>query len=216
MALVLGGRQLGDLVPDLAEHVKALGAWAPVAFILAYVVATVAFVPGSLLTLAAGAIFGIVYGTLYVFVGATLGASAAFLVARHLARATVERHLATSPRFTALDTALGREGRRIVLLLRLSPVFPFNMLNYVLGVTRVTFRDYLVASIGMLPGTVLYVYYGHVVGNVAVLAGGAAPPRDTAYYVLLVVGLIATIAVTAFVTRTARRALAATTAGVLP
>ena len=110
-------------------------------------------------------------------VAATLGASAAFLVSRYVARGFVERRLAGNERFAAIDRAIGTEGRKIVLLLRLSPVFPFNLLNYALGLTRVRFADYLVASVGMLPGTLLYVYYGKVAGDVARLAGGAAVPR---------------------------------------
>jgi uncharacterized membrane protein YdjX (TVP38/TMEM64 family) len=95
---------------------------------------------------------------------------------------------------------------KIVLLLRLSPVFPFNLLNYGLGLTRVRFLDYLLASIGMLPGTLLYVYYGMVAGEVAAAVGGAAVERGPAYWTLLAIGLLATVAVTAVVTRIARRA----------
>lgn len=215
VALLLGGRRLGALVPELTAYVQSLGTWAPLVFILVYLLATVAFVPGSLLTLAAGAMFGLLRGTLYVMLGATLGASAAFLVARYLARKTVARRLTASPRFAALDTALGREGRRIVLLLRLSPLFPFNLLNYLLGVTKVSFLDFFIASIGMLPGSLLYVYYGRVAGDVAALAGGVAPPRGPAYYALLAIGLAATVTVTAVVTRAARRALAASTQGTI-
>jgi uncharacterized membrane protein YdjX (TVP38/TMEM64 family) len=170
-------------------------------------VATVAFVPGSLLTLAAGAIFGLGWGTAYVFVAATLGAAAAFLVARHLVRGAVERRLAGDARFAAIDRAIAHEGRRIVFLLRLSPVFPFNLLNYALGLTRVRFADYVVASLGMIPGTILYVYYGKLAGDVAALAGGAKVEKGPAYWAVLALGLVATAAVTALVTRTARRAL---------
>ena len=99
------------------------------------------------------------------------------------------------------------QGRRLVFLLRLSPVFPFNLLNYALGLTRVSLGDYLIASIGMLPATLLYVYYGKVLGDVAAAAGGAAPERDAAYYVLVALGLAATLAVTVIITRIARRAL---------
>ena len=94
-----------------------------------------------------------------------------------------------------------------MFLLRLSPVFPFSFMNYAIGITRISFRDYLLASVGMLPGTVLYVYYGKLVGDVAALAGGAAPERDAGYYAILAIGLAATVAVTALVTRIARRAL---------
>ncbi|MGH7534747.1 MAG: TVP38/TMEM64 family protein, partial [Gemmatimonadales bacterium] len=148
-----------------------------------------------------------------VFIAATLGASAAFLVSRYLARGAIERRLAGNARFAAIDRAIGRQGRKIVLLLRLSPVFPFNLLNYGLGLTQVRFTDYLIASIGMLPGTVLYVYYGKVVGDVARLAGGVDLAKGPAYYAVLGVGLIATILVTTVVTRTARRALRELTDG---
>ena len=206
-ALVLLGREVGDQVPRFAEWVGGLGAWGPVVFVAAYAAATVAFVPGALMTLAAGAIFGLLEGVLYVFVAATLGASAAFLVARHLARGVIERRLAGNPRFASIDRAIAAEGRKIVFLLRLSPAFPFNMLNYALGLTKVRFGDYVVASLGMIPGTILYVYYGQVAGDVAALAGGAAVDKGVGYYVVLGLGLVATLLVTALVTSRARRAL---------
>jgi uncharacterized membrane protein YdjX (TVP38/TMEM64 family) len=170
-------------------------------------VATVAFIPGSLLTLAAGAIFGLAKGTLYTFLGATLGATAAFLVARYLARGAIEKKIAGNPRFAAIDRAVGREGFKIVALLRLSPVFPFNLLNYSLGLTRVKLLHYATASIAMLPGTLLYVYYGKAAGSLAALAGGAETRKGTESWILLGVGLLATIGVTAYVTRLAGRAL---------
>src|SRR5512134_2247807 len=151
--LVLAGREAAGLLPRFAAWVESLGVWGPVVFVLGYIVATVAFVPGSLLTLGAGAIFGLVQGTALVLAGATLGASAAFLVSRYLARDAVERRLAGNARFAAIDRAVGAQGRKIVLLLRLSPVFPFNLLNYALGLTRVSLADYALAAFGMLPGT---------------------------------------------------------------
>src|SRR6185369_16922747 len=134
-------------------------------------------------------------GTVYVFAAATLGASAAFLVARHLARDAVERRLAGNARFAALDRAIGAEGRKIVFLLRLSPVFPFTLLNYALGLTNVRFADYLLACVGMIPGTLLYVYSGKLAGDVAVLASGTPVDKGPGYYALLTVGLIATVVV---------------------
>ena len=202
------GRLGGEQVPRFAAWVDGLGVWGPVVFVAGYATATVAFVPGVLLTLAAGAIFGLLRGTLYVFVGATLGACGAFLVARYLARRAIERKLADRPRFAAIDRAVGREGRKIVFLLRLSPAFPFNLLNYALGLTRVRFVDYLVACVGMLPGTFLYVYYGKLLGDVAAVAGGAEVDRGAEYWAFLGVGIAATIAVTWFITRKAREALA--------
>jgi uncharacterized membrane protein YdjX (TVP38/TMEM64 family) len=207
IALSLVGRQLGGFVVEAARRIEALGAWAPLAFVAAYALAAIALVPGSVLTLAGGAIFGLLRGTLYVFAGATLGACGAFLVARYLARGAVERKLAAHPRFAAIDRAVAREGRKIVFLLRLSPLFPFSLLNYALGLTRVRFADFAVASLGMLPGTILYVYYGKVLGDVARVAAGAGVSRDTGYWTVLALGLLATVAVTFVVTRTAKRAL---------
>ncbi len=206
--LVLAGRYLGGYVPRFAEWVGGLGVWGPVVFILGYALATVAFIPGSLLTLAAGAIFGLARGTGFVLVGATLGASAAFLVGRYVARRAVERRLAGRPRFRAIDQAVGREGLKIVTLLRLSPVFPFNLLNYALGLTRVRFRDYLIACLAMLPGTFLYVYYGKALGSLAAVAAGAEVERGVGYWLVLGAGLVATVVVTLFITRIARRTLA--------
>ena len=207
VVLVLLGREAGSAIPQFSAWVDGLGVFAPIVFVVGYAVAVVAFVPGSLLTLAAGAIFGLAEGTAYVMVAATLGAAGAFLVARHVARPAVERRIAGNARFAAIDRAVASQGRRIVFLLRLSPAFPFNLLNYALGLTQVRFADYLIASLGMLPGTLLYVYYGKLAGEVAVLASGAGVERGPGYYAVLALGLLATVAVTAVVTRLARRAL---------
>jgi uncharacterized membrane protein YdjX (TVP38/TMEM64 family) len=206
-ALVVLGRQAGGQVPRFAAWVESLGIWGPVVFVLGYAVAAVAFIPGSILTLAAGAIFGLGKGTVLVLIGATLGAALAFLVSRYLARGAIEGRLKGDSRFAAIDRAVETEGRKIVFLLRLSPIFPFNLLNYGLGLTKVRFVDYLVASVGMIPGTLLYVYYGKLAGDVAAVAGGAAVARDWKYWTVLGVGLAATIVVTLFVTRLARKAL---------
>lgn len=207
VAVVALARQGGSYIPQFAQWVDSLGVWGPVVFILGYAAAVVGFVPGSVLTLAAGAIFGLAGGVAYVFVAAVIGSSAAFLVSRYLARGVIEKRLAGNARFAAIDQAVGAQGRKIVFLLRLSPVFPFTLLNYALGLTRVRFVDYLAASVGMLPGTLLYVYYGKLAGDVAALAGGAAVEKGAGYYAVLAVGLVATILVTAVVTRTARKAL---------
>jgi uncharacterized membrane protein YdjX (TVP38/TMEM64 family) len=206
-ALVLLGRQAGGAVTRFAAWVEQLGAWGPLVYVAGYALATVAFVPGSLLTLAGGAIFGLGRGFALVFVAAVLGSSAAFLAARHVVRARIEARIAADPRFAAIDRAVAAQGRWIVFLLRLSPVFPFVLLNYALGLTRVRFADYLAASLGMLPGTLLYVYYGALAGEVARLAGGASVAKGAGYYAVLVLGLVATLAVTLVVTRLARRAL---------
>jgi uncharacterized membrane protein YdjX (TVP38/TMEM64 family) len=210
--LLWAGRSLGALLPGFAAWVDGLGVWGPLVFIAGYALAVVAFVPGSILTLCAGAIFGLARGTAYVFVAATLGASIAFAIARWVARPWVERWLAGRSDFAAIDRAIAAEGRRIVFLLRLSPMFPFNVLNYALGLSRVRFVDALVACVGMLPGTLLYVYYGRLAGEVATVAGGAAVPHGAGYWAVLGLGLAATIVLTAVVARTARRALREATA----
>ena len=208
VAVLVGLARLGGAyVPAFAGWVNSIGVWGPVVFILGYAAAAVALVPASILTLAAGAIFGLGAGIVYVFIAAVLGSSAAFLVSRYLARSAVERRLAGNARFAAIDRAVGAQGRKIVFLLRLSPAFPFSLLNYALGLTQVRFVDYLLASVGMLPGTLLYVYYGKLAGDVAALAGGAPVAKGAGYYAVLVLGLVATVLVTLVVTRTARRAL---------
>ena len=207
VALLLLGRQLGGLLPRFAEWVDGLGFWGPAVFIAGYVVTTIAFVPGAVMTLAAGAVFGLAKATVYVLTGATIGSAVAFLISRHLAREAIAARVAGNPRFAAIDRAVGAQGFKMVLLMRLSPVFPYNLLNYSLGLTTVRFTDYALASIGMLPGTLLYAYYGVLAGDVARLAGGTAVERGSAYYAVLVLGLIATIAVSTLVTRAARRAL---------
>jgi uncharacterized membrane protein YdjX (TVP38/TMEM64 family) len=211
VGLVALGRVAGGYIPTFAAWVDGLGFWGPAVFASGYAIAVVAFVPASLLTLAAGAIFGIVEGTVYVFVAAIVGSSLAFLVSRYVARGAVERRLEGNDRFAAIDRAVGDQGRKIVFLLRLSPVFPFNLLNYALGLTRVRFADYVLAGIGMLPGTLLYVYSGKVAGDVAALAAGSAAPAGMGGTALLLVGLAATVVVTTYVTRIARRALAEAT-----
>lgn len=207
VVLIVVGRQLGGYIPQFAAWVDTLGFWGPLVFVSGYAAATVAFIPGSLLTLAAGAIFGLTKGTLLVFIGATIGSALAFLVARYVARSAVERRLEQTPRFATIDQAVAKEGLKIVFLLRLSPVFPYNLLNYALGLTRVRFRDYVIASIGMIPATFLYVYYGKAIGSLAAVAGGAEVQQGSGYWFVLVLGLAATVLVTTFVTRIARRAL---------
>ncbi len=205
--LVFLGRELGGYVPKFVEWVEGLGYWGPLVFAIGYAIATVAFIPGLILSIAAGAIFGIFKGALVVYVGATVGSCAAFLIARYLARESIERRLENSPKFKVIDRAVAKEGLKIVFLLRLSPIFPYNLLNYGLGLTSVSLRHYAIASLGMIPGTFLYAYSGKALGTVAAAAGGASAPGGTGQTALLIVGLAATAVVTAFVTRLARRAL---------
>jgi pyruvate/2-oxoglutarate dehydrogenase complex dihydrolipoamide dehydrogenase (E3) component/uncharacterized membrane protein YdjX (TVP38/TMEM64 family) len=215
----VGALLLASRVLDVQQHVLAFVAFVRDAglpgmalFVVAYVAATVLFVPGLLLTMGAGLAYGVTIGAPLVWLAANLGAAAAFLLGRTLARDLIAHRVAGNARFAAIDHAVGREGFKIVLLTRLSPAFPFNLLNYAYGLTAVTLRDYVVASlVGMIPGTVMYVYLGSLLTDVAELAGGARS-GGTAPWWLKVVGFAATVAATIVVTRLARRALDEATA----
>lgn len=195
------------LLQSALVWVESLGLWAPLAFILIYNLATIFFLPGSLLTLGGGVLFGLVRGSLYVFIAATLGATCAFLIGRYLTRPWVEHLLAERPKFRAISQAVAREGFKIVLLTRLSPIFPFNLLNYAFGVTQVSLRDYVLGSVGMIPGTILYVYLGSLIGNLADLGRASATPSTPYLWAVRLVGLLATFGVTIYITRLARQAL---------
>lgn len=190
-------------VRTVLAAVEELGAWGPAVFVGIYVVAAVLLVPASVLTISAGALFGVVAGSAYVSLASTIGAALAFVLGRHLARDWVAARIAGRPGFEAVDAAVAREGWKIVFLTRLSPLFPFNFLNYAFGLTRVRFRDYVLASwLGMLPATVLYVYLGAVGRAVA-----QGSERSNIEWIAYGVGLAATIAATVVTTRAARRAL---------
>jgi uncharacterized membrane protein YdjX (TVP38/TMEM64 family) len=198
---------LNEIIERVVLSVAELGPWGIVVFILAYIVASVTLAPAFLLTFAAGAIFGLLRGTILVYVGAVLGSSAVFAIASPLAHSRLLRRLDRDPRVAAVRSAVVGQGTWVMFLLRLSPVVPFVLLNYALALSGVRYRDFLAASVGMLPAIVMYVYYGKVAGDVAKLAAGVAPPRGPAYYVLLVVGLIATIVATTAVTRASRASM---------
>lgn len=198
---------LQQLLQQALSRIDSLGSWGLLLFVLLYVLATVFMIPGLILTLGAGVLFGVMQGTVLVSVASILGATCAFLLGRSTARQRVAAHIATNPRFDAIDRAVAREGWKIVVLTRLSPVFPFNVLNYAFSLTRVSLRDYFWASwLGMLPGTAMYVYVGSLAGDLARLGGGETT-RTVAEWVLYLVGLAATVAVTLYVTRLARAAL---------
>ena len=201
------GRSLSPGLLKIVAHIQSVGPAAPAAFILIYALAVVALIPASLLTIAGGAVFGLLPGMVYALVGATLGSTGAFLIGRHVARRLVARRLNAMPRFVAIERAVSARGRRIVFLLRLSPVVPFNFLNYALGLTTISVWDFVVASLGTVPGAFVYAYAGKVTGEALVLAGKAEVPKNASYYAVLLAGLVATIAATTVVTRTARRAL---------
>jgi len=178
-------------------------------FIIVYAVATVLLAPGSVLTIGAGFAFGLWKGFVAVSAGSTLGAALAFLVARFIARDKIEAIAQRNEKFRRIDNAIGKQGAKLILLLRLSPVIPFNLSNYFYGLTGVRFWPYVLASwIGMMPGTFLYVYIG-TAGKAAAsaAAGGEAMKHGWQYWTFMSVGLVATIIVTIWVTKIARNAL---------
>ena len=187
--------------------VQSLGYIGAIAFILIYIVATVTLIPGSLLTLGAGAIFGITWGSVYVFAGAILGETCAFLLGRYFARDWVITKIAQNETFAALDKALNQEGLKIILLTRLSPIFPFGLLNYAFGVTGISLKDYFLGSIGMIPMTIAYVYFGSLAGDLAKIGEATELANPELQWAIRIVGLIATIAATFYITRVARQAL---------
>ena len=191
--------------------VAQLGVWGILLFILVYVLATVLFFPASILTIGAGFIFGVVSGTIIVSIAATVGAAFAFLIARYLARDQIEQKIAGNPRFKRIDRAIGERGAKLVFLLRLSPLIPFNLSNYFYGLTSLRFWPYVLASwIGMIPGTLLYVYLGAAGKAGFNSATGHPSARSPLEYAFFGIGLIATVAVTIWVTRMARRELSKT------
>ncbi|MEG4118742.1 TVP38/TMEM64 family protein [Microcoleus sp. N9_B4] len=209
VALIAASRffNFQGILTNALESIASLGPWGPAAFILIYIVATVLFIPGSLLTLGSGVLFGVVGGSVCVSIGSILGATCAFLVGRYLTRDWVSKQIEGNQKFKAIDSAVASEGWKIVLLTRLSPIFPFNLLNYAFGVTQVSLKDYFLASwIGMIPGTVMYVYIGSLAGSLAAL-GSSGRSRTAAEWALYGIGLVATIALTVYATRLAKKAL---------
>lgn len=192
---------------DALAWIQDLGAVGVLVFIALYILATIAFLPGSVLTLGAGVVFGIVEGSIYVFIAATLGATAAFLIGRYLARDWVAKKIQGNPKFAAIDKAVATEGLKIVLLTRLSPIFPFNLLNYAFGITGVSIKDYVLGSIGMIPGTIMYVYIGSLAGSLALIGTDAQPSNPYVQWAIRILGFVATVAVTVYVTRLANQAL---------
>jgi uncharacterized membrane protein YdjX (TVP38/TMEM64 family) len=209
LSLLWIARQLpvGEMIEGLSSWVRGFGVCGPVVYGVIYVAAVVALIPGAALTISAGALFGLVVGTITVSLASTTGAALAFLIARYLARDSVARWVRRYPKFEAIDQAVGEEGWKIVALLRLSPAIPFNLQNYLYGLTRIHFWPCVLTSWAtMLPGTLMYVYLG-VVGRAGLEAASGGRARTPAEWALIVVGLIATIAVTVYITRVARRAM---------
>jgi uncharacterized membrane protein YdjX (TVP38/TMEM64 family) len=214
LALVAAIAATLAFLPRVKDHLfvflaelRDMGVLGAVLLALLYILACVLFVPGWILSVGAGYLYHLVLGTILISIASTLGATSAFLLGRTLLRGWVKRKVEARPRFRALDEAVRSQGFKIVLLTRLSPAFPFNLLNYAYGITNVRLRDYVLASwVGMLPGTVMYVYFGTALKSLTDLAAGNFGSK-TGKNILLTIGLVATIAATVLITRVARKAL---------
>ncbi len=190
---------IGPWLKGFQAYVKSVGPVGYVLYALGYAVIALVF-PGSVLTIGAGAIFGIVGGTLVVLTGATLTATIAFILARTVLRKRIERITAKNPKFRAVDQAIAKEGTKIVLLVRLAAVFPFTIVNYAFGLTGIRLMPYvLTTAVGILPGTIAFVYIGAAAASVAT--------QDRTKLVFTIAGLVIAIAVSVFVARVAHNAI---------
>ena len=194
------------LISTLA-WIDSLGPLGPIAFILLYILVTVAFLPASVVTLGAGAVFGVVGGSTYVFIGAMLGATAAFLIGRYVARDWIAQKIAGNVKFNAIYEAISQEALKLIFLIRLSPAFPFNVLNYALGLTKASLKDYVLGTTGIIPGTIMYVYLGSLIGDLAKLGAGEQASNLVIDWIIRILILVTVVAITVYITRIARKAL---------
>ena len=201
VAFVLALRWVNNtgLLKRSLEWIRDLGPWGPIAFIGLYIAAVVLFLPASILTLGGGFVFGMLWGSVYVMIAATIAANLAFLIGRYFARDWIAHRIQSQPKFKAIDDAVAREGWKIVALIRLAPVFPFSLTSYAFGLTRVPLWEYILANFTMLPGTLMYVYFGTLLSDLT-------QPVERPPWIKWIVGGL-TVAVIFYVTRFAKRAL---------
>jgi uncharacterized membrane protein YdjX (TVP38/TMEM64 family) len=198
---LLAGQALRPWLPQFTAYVGTLGNWAPLVYVVAYVVVVVFMLPAFLLIMAGGAVFGATKGTLLAMMGALLGGTLAFLLSRHVGREKVAERIARHPTLSMIDRSIGDEGAKLIFLLRLSPAIPFVLSNYALGVTGVRLRHFLVGTMGFFPVVATYAAFGSASGTLT--AGGAAPVSPT----VLGMGMIATIALGVMMTRITQQAM---------
>jgi len=195
------------LFPALLNLVADLDTWGGLWFILLYIFATVLFIPGSILTLSAGVLFGVVHGSLLVSAGSTLGATAAFLIGRYVTRKWVSKKIQGNSQFKTINQAVSEKTWKIVVLTRLTPVLPFNLLNYAFGLTKISLATYVLSSwIGMIPATVMYVYVGSLAKDIAAL-GTSQQPLTSAEWIFNFFGLGITVALAFYIARVAQQIL---------
>lgn len=199
---------LQSILHSYLTQIQHLGWLGIVTFVVLYIIATIALIPGSILTLGAGVVFGVVWGSVYVLIGAVIGETCAFLLGRYLAKDWITQKIEDSQIFFALNQALNQEGLKIILLTRLSPIFPFSLLNYAFGVTGVSLRDYFLGSIGMIPMTITYVYLGSLAEDLTHVSEVSSLVHPGIQLSIKIFGFMATLAATVYITRAARQALA--------
>lgn len=202
VAAVAAGRLVAPYLPTFTAWVETLGVWGPIAFITVYVLGVVFMMPVFLLTIASGAIFGVVRASIFVMTGSLVGAFFAFLIARYFIRDFVARRISTNPKLSAIDKAVGEDGRRLVFFLRLSPVVPFVLSNYALGATQVKLLDFMIGTVGLAPIAISYAAFGKAAG--ATDASG----KSALSWPVLAVGIGATVFLAWLITRIAQKAIA--------
>jgi uncharacterized membrane protein YdjX (TVP38/TMEM64 family) len=199
------GRYFGHHLPALERWIASHGALGFVVFIVAVVVCPSLFVPDTVFAVLAGILFGVFWGTLVVVVASLLTATVDFAISRQFLREKVRRWLSANPRLAAIEQAVKREGLRFLFLLRLTPIHPVTV-SYVLGATNTPVSTFLAASLGLIPGLFVEVYFGYVAKHVAKVSGKVSE-HSTLHTVLTIAGLVLSIALLVYVTRLARRAL---------
>lgn len=214
LAVIVGGLLLVRRWIPVRQYLESFLKWTEGAGVIGavvlgitYIIGSLLLFPGSFLSMGAGFLYGLIWGTVIVSLASTATACLAFLIGRTVGRGWVAGKISGNKKFSAVDKAVGQEGFKIVFLVRLSPLFPFTLQNYAFGLTDITFWKYALASwIGMLPGTVMYVYFGVAAKNIAEIIAGEAT-MSAPQKVFLWVGLAVTIVVVVFVTRLARSAI---------
>lgn len=195
-----------NLLQHTLDWIKTFGIWGPALFIAVYILTSIFFVPSFVFTFAAGALFGLPLGILYTLIGSGLGAVGAFLIGRYLARDWAHGIFEKNPKFAAMDQAIKTKGWKIVVLARLTPIFPFMVANYAFGLTRISAYAYWGASVlGTIPSTSVYVYLGSIAGSLSTNSGHG--PKTPVEWGLLAAGFVATILLTWYIRKISQTAL---------
>lgn len=203
--VIIGGYLLQNDIPEIESWIKDQGKWAPIIFILIFAICSCFLVPADIFVFAAGAIFGLWWGYLYVAIAEMIAMLGQFFLARYVFKKGVEGFMQRHPKFNAIDKAVSKQGLKIAFLLRLGPV-PLGPLSYILGVSRISFKNYLIASPGVLPTLFAVVYYGDVAAHLTKLATGLEH-HSPAHYVSMIVGAVVAVVTTVYITHVARKAL---------